>query len=80
MQQLRSCNRQLQIDIDCLTKEIDLFQARGMVCLRTSATLNIDGLQFPLSACIKSICILNRGHTRDLQNHHVSLAENKLIT
>lgn len=29
MQQLRSCNRQLQIDIDCLTKEIDLFQARG---------------------------------------------------
>lgn len=27
MQQLRSCNRQLQIDIDCLTKEIDLFQA-----------------------------------------------------
>nr|DBA26737.1 TPA: hypothetical protein GDO54_010959 [Pyxicephalus adspersus] len=28
MQQLRSCNRQLQIDIDCLTKEIDLFQAR----------------------------------------------------
>uniref|UniRef100_A0A8C9FHM7 RanBP2-type domain-containing protein n=1 Tax=Pavo cristatus TaxID=9049 RepID=A0A8C9FHM7_PAVCR len=31
MQQLRSCNRQLQIDIDCLTKEIDLFQARGTV-------------------------------------------------
>lgn len=31
MQQLRSCNRQLQIDIDCLTKEIDLFQARGKV-------------------------------------------------
>ncbi|XP_069462772.1 TGF-beta-activated kinase 1 and MAP3K7-binding protein 2 [Ambystoma mexicanum] len=29
MQHLRSCNRQLQIDIDCLTKEIDLFQARG---------------------------------------------------
>ncbi|XP_069091283.1 TGF-beta-activated kinase 1 and MAP3K7-binding protein 2 isoform X3 [Pleurodeles waltl] len=29
MQNLRSCNRQLQIDIDCLTKEIDLFQARG---------------------------------------------------
>nr|XP_033792795.1 TGF-beta-activated kinase 1 and MAP3K7-binding protein 2 isoform X2 [Geotrypetes seraphini] len=29
MQQLRSCNRQLQIDIDCLTKEIDLFQQRG---------------------------------------------------
>ncbi|XP_028910258.1 TGF-beta-activated kinase 1 and MAP3K7-binding protein 2 isoform X1 [Ornithorhynchus anatinus] len=29
MQQLRSSNRQLQIDIDCLTKEIDLFQARG---------------------------------------------------
>ncbi|XP_029449922.1 TGF-beta-activated kinase 1 and MAP3K7-binding protein 2 isoform X3 [Rhinatrema bivittatum] len=29
MQQLRSCNRQLQIDIDCLTKEIDLFQTRG---------------------------------------------------
>ncbi|XP_053315936.1 TGF-beta-activated kinase 1 and MAP3K7-binding protein 2 isoform X2 [Spea bombifrons] len=29
MQKLRSCNRQLQIDIDCLTKEIDLFQARG---------------------------------------------------
>jgi TAK1-binding protein 2 len=29
MQQLRSCNRQLQIDIDCLTEEIDLFQAGG---------------------------------------------------
>ncbi|XP_043924935.1 TGF-beta-activated kinase 1 and MAP3K7-binding protein 2-like isoform X2 [Protopterus annectens] len=29
MHQLRSSNRQLQIDIDCLTKEIDLFQARG---------------------------------------------------
>ncbi|XP_005993418.1 TGF-beta-activated kinase 1 and MAP3K7-binding protein 2 isoform X2 [Latimeria chalumnae] len=29
MQHLRSSNRQLQIDIDCLTKEIDLFQARG---------------------------------------------------
>ncbi|XP_060687733.1 TGF-beta-activated kinase 1 and MAP3K7-binding protein 2 [Hemiscyllium ocellatum] len=29
MQQLRSSNRQLQIDIDCITKEIDLFQAKG---------------------------------------------------
>lgn len=29
MQQLRSKNRKLQIDIDCLTKEIDLFQTRG---------------------------------------------------
>ncbi|XP_072266333.1 TGF-beta-activated kinase 1 and MAP3K7-binding protein 2 [Pyxicephalus adspersus] len=38
MQQLRSCNRQLQIDIDCLTKEIDLFQARGSHTVRI--TLN----------------------------------------
>lgn len=29
MKQLRSKNRTLQIDIDCLTKEIDLIQARG---------------------------------------------------
>lgn len=29
MQQLRCKNRLLQIDIDCLTKEIDLLQARG---------------------------------------------------
>ena len=29
MHQLRNCNRQLQIDIDCLTKEIDLFQSQG---------------------------------------------------
>ncbi|XP_078261667.1 TGF-beta-activated kinase 1 and MAP3K7-binding protein 2 isoform X2 [Rhinoraja longicauda] len=29
MQQLRSSNRQLQIDIDCITKEIDLFHAKG---------------------------------------------------
>ncbi|GCB72821.1 hypothetical protein scyTo_0006483 [Scyliorhinus torazame] len=29
MQQLRSSNRQLQIDIDCITKEIDLFQSKG---------------------------------------------------
>ncbi|XP_078086374.1 TGF-beta-activated kinase 1 and MAP3K7-binding protein 2 [Mustelus asterias] len=29
MQQLRSSNRQLQIDIDCITKEIDLFQTKG---------------------------------------------------
>ncbi|XP_042189365.1 TGF-beta-activated kinase 1 and MAP3K7-binding protein 2 isoform X2 [Callorhinchus milii] len=29
MQQLRSNNRQLQINIDCITKEIDLFQAKG---------------------------------------------------
>ncbi|KAJ8270769.1 hypothetical protein GJAV_G00119080 [Gymnothorax javanicus] len=29
MQQLRCKNRILQIDIDCLTKEIDLLQTRG---------------------------------------------------
>ncbi len=29
MQQLRCKNRLLQIDIDCLTKEIDLLQTRG---------------------------------------------------
>ncbi|XP_010881187.2 TGF-beta-activated kinase 1 and MAP3K7-binding protein 2 isoform X2 [Esox lucius] len=29
MQQLRCINRRLQIDIDCLTKEIDLLQTRG---------------------------------------------------
>lgn len=29
MKQLRSKNRLLQIDIDCLTKEIDLLQAKG---------------------------------------------------
>ncbi|KAM3603535.1 uncharacterized protein V6R79_024210 [Siganus canaliculatus] len=29
MKQLRCKNRQLQIDIDCLTKEIDLLQAKG---------------------------------------------------
>ncbi|XP_028996957.1 TGF-beta-activated kinase 1 and MAP3K7-binding protein 2 isoform X2 [Betta splendens] len=29
MKQLRSKNRSLQIDIDCLTKEIDLLQAKG---------------------------------------------------
>lgn len=34
MKQLRCKNRLLQIDIDCLTKEIDLLQTRGMmICI-----------------------------------------------
>lgn len=50
MQQLRSCNRQLQIDIDCLTKEIDLFQARGKVqCILSRNSLYNYTNSFPVA-------------------------------
>lgn len=50
MQHLRSCNRQLQIDIDCLTKEIDLFQARGKVqCILSWNSLYKFITSFPVA-------------------------------
>ncbi|XP_063089093.1 TGF-beta-activated kinase 1 and MAP3K7-binding protein 2 isoform X2 [Cavia porcellus] len=55
MQQLRSCNRQLQIDIDCLTKEIDLFQARDQRSTiktpKTQDTEDDEGAQWNCTAC-----------------------------
>ncbi|XP_029418070.1 TGF-beta-activated kinase 1 and MAP3K7-binding protein 2 isoform X2 [Nannospalax galili] len=55
MQQLRSCNRQLQIDIDCLTKEIDLFQARDqrstIKAPKTQDTEDDEGAQWNCTAC-----------------------------
>nr|XP_048700213.1 TGF-beta-activated kinase 1 and MAP3K7-binding protein 2 isoform X3 [Caretta caretta] len=56
MQQLRSCNRQLQIDIDCLTKEIDLFQARDQRSIvKTPKTVpdtdEDEGAQWNCTAC-----------------------------
>ncbi|XP_062323872.1 TGF-beta-activated kinase 1 and MAP3K7-binding protein 2 isoform X3 [Osmerus eperlanus] len=42
MQQLRCKNRILQIDIDCLTKEIDLLQTRGPVPPKPKGTLSVD--------------------------------------
>lgn len=78
MQQLRSCNRQLQIDIDCLTKEIDLFQARGTVCLSASATVNVDFF-FPFFFhCLhvsKVSVFINDEYRHYVQNHHISLSE-----
>ncbi|XP_043860488.1 TGF-beta-activated kinase 1 and MAP3K7-binding protein 2 isoform X3 [Dromiciops gliroides] len=55
MQQLRSCNRQLQIDIDCLTKEIDLFQARDQrpnaKTPKSQDTEEDEGAQWNCTAC-----------------------------
>ncbi|MEE6515696.1 hypothetical protein FKM82_024665 [Ascaphus truei] len=56
MQQLRSCNRQLQIDIDCLTKEIDLFQARDQRSIvktpkNVPDTEEDEGAQWNCTAC-----------------------------
>ena len=46
MKQLRCKNRLLQIDIDCLTKEIDLLQTKGRIlCVHISLILNIEYLQ-----------------------------------
>ncbi len=55
MKQLRCKNRLLQIDIDCLTKEIDLLQTRGEsiesllwfslgLCFQHRATAQTNGL------------------------------------
>lgn len=72
MQQLRSSNRQLQIDIDCLTKEIDLFQARGIVCLSTSASVNVD---FFSAVCRYQKHLYYDGYTCYLQNYCIRLSE-----
>ncbi|KAK2883398.1 hypothetical protein Q8A67_017035 [Cirrhinus molitorella] len=53
MQQLRCKNRLLQIDIDCLTKEIDLLQTReGVRSARVaSEPEEDDGVQWSCTAC-----------------------------
>ncbi|XP_016121720.1 TGF-beta-activated kinase 1 and MAP3K7-binding protein 2-like [Sinocyclocheilus grahami] len=57
MQQLRCKNRLLQIDIDCLTKEIDLLQTRGerlfLVC--RELTLAFSGVCSTQTACFQEI-------------------------
>uniref|UniRef100_G3TZH5 TGF-beta-activated kinase 1 and MAP3K7-binding protein 2 n=1 Tax=Loxodonta africana TaxID=9785 RepID=G3TZH5_LOXAF len=83
MQQLRSCNRQLQIDIDCLTKEIDLFQARGPH-FNPSAIHNFyDNIGFvgPVppkpkgSVSIKFCKAIQRKSKKDIERKSTSLIE-----